>query len=339
MIWYGWVGLGVLLASQALLPLQITLHSQWFTPVMWTAYVLLADALVLRRAGASLLHDRPREAAFMATVSIPLWLVFEVYNWRLQNWDYFGLPEPLWLAAIGYAWAFATIWPGLFETAALFQSGGESRLSYRPDASGLRLIGRPSAFGGRPAPPEVPPWTPPPGGGTRTPSPRGRPPLSASLRMAVLVGLIFVTIPPVLPAAVRPWTFGFVWLGFILLLDPLNYRAGRPSFTAAWRRGDRRLVYGWLLAGLVCGLLWEFWNYWAAGKWKYVGVPVLPELKLFEMPVVGYLGFPPFALEAFAMYHFVRPLAFREEPLVPSTSGRETRRWPASVASGRDRRR
>jgi hypothetical protein len=267
MIWYGWLGLGVLAVDQALLPLQIVPLAQWFTPAMWTAYVLLADALVLRRSGRSLLHDRPREAAFLATVSIPLWLVFELYNWRLRNWDYFGLPEPPWLAAIGYAWAFATIWPGLFETAAL-----------------LEAVGRP--------------------GGARH---RPRPPGAGLLRASMAVGAVFLVVPPLLPAAVRPWTFGFVWLGFVLLLDPLNYRAGRPSLAGAWARGDRPVVYRWLLAGLVCGLLWEFWNYWAIARWRYVGVPVLPEWRIFEMPVVGYLGFPPFALEAFAMYHFVRP--------------------------------
>jgi hypothetical protein len=267
MIWYGWLGLGVLAVDQALLPLQIASLARWFTPVMWTAYVLLADALVLRRSGRSLLHDRPREAAFLATVSIPLWLVFELYNWRLRNWDYFGLPEPPWLAAMGYAWSFATIWPGLFGTAALLEVAGL-------------------------------------GDGARHPP---RPPSAGLLRAAMLVGAVFLVVPPLLPAAVRPWTFGFVWLGFVLLLDPVNYHAGRPSFTGAWARGDRALLYRWLLAGLACGLLWEFWNYWAIARWQYVGVPVLPEWKIFEMPVVGYLGFPPFALEAFAMYHFVRP--------------------------------
>ena len=40
-----------------------------------------------------------------------------------------------------------------------------------------------------------------------------------------------------------------------------------------------------------------------------MGVPVFPSVRLFEMPLAGYLGFPPFALEIFAMYHLVRPLA------------------------------
>jgi hypothetical protein len=117
-----------------------------------------------------------------------------------------------------------------------------------------------------------------------------------------------------------PWTFGFVWLGFVLLLDPLNGWAGRPSFLAAWRAGDRAFVWRWLVAGLVCAFLWEFWNYWALAKWRYVGVPVFPSIRLFEMPLAAYLGFPPFALEVFAMYHLVRPLA-RLEPEVGRGSG------------------
>jgi hypothetical protein len=184
------------------------------------------------------------------------------------------------VAAVAYAWAFATIWPALFETAALLGAG--------------------------PLP---------------TPSPRPRPaPPSIGLRRAMAVGAAFVVVPPLLPAAVRPWTFGFVWLGFVLLLDPLNARAGRPSFLAAWRAGDRAFVWRWLVAGLVCGVLWELWNYWALAKWRYVGVPVFPSIRLFEMPLAGYLGFLPFALEVFAMYHLVRPLA-RLEPEVGRGSG------------------
>jgi hypothetical protein len=35
-------------------------------------------------------------------------------------------------------------------------------------------------------------------------------------------------------------------------------------------------------------------------------VPYLGDVKLFEMPVLGYLGFPPFALECYAVYHWLR---------------------------------
>ena len=56
-----------------------------------------------------------------------------------------------------------------------------------------------------------------------------------------------------------------------------------------------------MLSGLLCGMLWEFWNYWSRAKWHYT-VPIMERLKIFEMPVPGYLGFPAFALECFTMY-------------------------------------
>ena len=88
-----------------------------------------------------------------------------------------------------------------------------------------------------------------------------------------------------------PWLAAPVWLGFIFLLDPLNAKHGAESL-----RGDLRAQHPWrlvnlLVAGLVCGLLWECWNYWAYTKWVYT-VPVPPDIKLFEMPLAGYLGFP-----------------------------------------------
>ena len=45
-------------------------------------------------------------------------------------------------------------------------------------------------------------------------------------------------------------------------------------------------------------------------KWIYT-VPIFGDIKIFEMPVLGYFGFPPFALECLAMYVFVRRLFWR----------------------------
>jgi hypothetical protein len=60
-----------------------------------------------------------------------------------------------------------------------------------------------------------------------------------------------------------------------------------------------------MLSGFLCGILWEFWNYWSRAKWHYT-VPIMERLKIFEMPVPGYLGFPAFGLECFTMYVFLR---------------------------------
>jgi hypothetical protein len=58
------------------------------------------------------------------------------------------------------------------------------------------------------------------------------------------------------------------------------------------------------VAGLVAGFLWEFWNFWAGSHWEY-SIPYLNFWRVFQMPVFGYTGFLPFALEVFALYQFL----------------------------------
>ena len=40
-------------------------------------------------------------------------------------------------------------------------------------------------------------------------------------------------------------------------------------------------------------------------------MPILERMKLFEMPLPGYLGFPAFAFECFTMYLCLRLIARR----------------------------
>jgi hypothetical protein len=112
-----------------------------------------------------------------------------------------------------------------------------------------------------------------------------------------------VTVPLLVP---RDWgqsMFGWVWLGFILLVDPVNRRAGNPSIAGDLAAGHRARLWSLLIAGGVCGIFWEFWNYWADAKWLYI-FPILENWRVFEMPLPGYLGFPPFAIEIFVLYVF-----------------------------------
>ena len=74
----------------------------------------------------------------------------------------------------------------------------------------------------------------------------------------------------------------------------------KRSRKVLWERGSARRAGCLLAAGALCGLLWEFWNSGAGAQWHYT-VPFVGVLKVFEMPLLGFLGFPPFALECFAM--------------------------------------
>jgi hypothetical protein len=80
------------------------------------------------------------------------------------------------------------------------------------------------------------------------------------------------------------------------------------------------------LAGFIAGGLWEFFNYWAQVKWIYT-VPFFEELKLFEMPLAGFLGFPPFAVECALVYRLL--VWYRLAP--PLGAHRDQRPRPTKV--------
>ena len=117
----------------------------------------------------------------------------------------------------------------------------------------------------------------------------------------MMLGAALLVIPILAPRHIGMYLFALVWLGFLFLLEPINHRLLLPSFTNDLARGCRGRLYSFLIAGWICGWLWEFWNYWAGAKWVYT-FPILQHWKIFEMPVPGYLAYPVFALECFAMY-------------------------------------
>lgn len=121
----------------------------------------------------------------------------------------------------------------------------------------------------------------------------------------VFLGLAFFILPVIWPR----YFFPLVWGCFIFLLEPLNHHFGGRSLMRDWEEGSIRKFYLLLTAGFICGILWELWNFWAGSKWIYT-VPFVGRLKIFEMPIAGYLGFPPFAVESYVMYNFIS--LFRE---------------------------
>lgn len=121
----------------------------------------------------------------------------------------------------------------------------------------------------------------------------------------IVVGIIFLITPFVFVSA---WVWAFVWTGFIFLLDPILYIFhDEKSLIMLIKKRKFNTIISLLVAGYICGFLWEFWNYWATSKWIYV-FPIFQNIKIFEMPIVGFLGFGPFALELYVMYNFVKLL-------------------------------
>ena len=124
---YGWLGLLVIIVSQAGVFARVEPFYHWHTPIAWTGYILLADALVWTRRGNSWIRNHPSELFFVACASVPLWVLFEMYNkYSISSWYYIGLPEVRLIRYLGYAWSFATIIPAIFQTADVVSSLRES---------------------------------------------------------------------------------------------------------------------------------------------------------------------------------------------------------------------
>jgi len=120
---------------------------------------------------------------------------------------------------------------------------------------------------------------------------------------AVLTG--FFTTGLVMLALTLAWPrffFPFVWLSIFFILEPINHVLGNRTLLARTSIGDWRPIVSLWVGTLICGFFWELWNYWSFPKWIY-DVPFVGFGHIFEMPVLGYGGYLPFALELFALYH------------------------------------
>jgi hypothetical protein len=281
---YAWLGLAAMIAVQVLLFTGSQTAATWLTPLMWSGYILLADGLLLRLTGRSWLRGHLREFPLLLLISTAVWLIFEAYNLHLVNWLYLNVPPDPIARNWAYLWSFSTIMPAIFITS---------------DVLWALLRRRPRRLRASSRRPSGPAWG------------------------WFILGLAFVTIPLALPRPHAAYTFGMVWLGYIFLLDPINERIGLPSFRRLWSAGEHGRILSLLLGGMICGLLWEAWNFealiYGGGHWVYTIPDALRvfDLHYGQMPVLGLLGFPPFAVELYAFYRLIRSLLDGERLLGP----------------------
>jgi len=255
---HGIIGIALLFLSEIFLFKKVDPFYRWFYCFAWWSYILIIDAVIYRLKGNSLILTRTKEFFLMIPWSLFIWLIFEAANLSLENWYYINLPHSGIERWLGYAIAYGTVLPGIFETMELLETSGLFKNSKI----------RRTVFTGE------------------------------GHFILVLLGLLWLLSSINIPE----YFFPFIWVGFILLLDPINYRFGGRSLLRDLEEGNPRKIYLLLVAGLICGFLWEFWNFWAFSKWIYT-VPFFEKTKGFEMPFLGFLGFPPFAVQAYVMYN------------------------------------
>lgn len=255
---------------------------------LWFGYILTVDALVAWRKESSLLTRAPREFIALFILSAPVWWVFEGLNNFVLNWHYVGA-ETYSVAQIIFVATinFSTVIPAIFETTELI-STFDFPLKRTFSLERFRALPR------------------------LTVSPR-------LLWFAMYAGAFGFAAIVLAPQVAFPLT----WLWLVLLADPLNALRGRPSLIAQIARGDWRRVVALALAGTVCGFFWELWNFHAWPKWYYT-VPFLGFAKIFEMPLLGYGGYWPFAWELYALYHLIWGVLRRPADALSLDAGNRT---------------
>ena len=113
----------------------------------------------------------------------------------------------------------------------------------------------------------------------------------------------------VMTASMIVWPrFGYplLWVSGVFLLEPLCRWSGRRSLTSDLARGDWRPWISLWGGALSCGFFWELWNVFSYPKWTY-HVPGVDFLHVFEMPLLGYLGYLPFSLELYLLAQLLVP--------------------------------
>jgi hypothetical protein len=118
---------------------------------------------------------------------------------------------------------------------------------------------------------------------------------------AGFLALVMILIFPV-------FTFPLAWIFLTLLADGWSYRRGYPSFAGELESGSFKGLVTGMSSGLVCGVIWEAWNYRAVSKWIYT-VPFIDGSKVFEMPLAGYAGFLGFGIETIAFVNLLDGLS------------------------------
>ena len=261
--WYGWIGLGLIAVFWTLNWTLEGLRTHWGFFPLWLGYCLTIDALVYLRKGTSLLTRSWRRYIGLFLISAPVWWLFEVVNWRLQNWLYLGseqfTPFAFWFWA---TLSFSTVIPAVFGTAEWVASFkfmkrlGKKGPVVRPD--------RPTTL------------------------------------VFFFLGLVMFVLMWIWPRLFFP----FIWLSLYFILEPINVWLGFRTAATYTAQGDWRPILALWIGVLCVAFFWEMWNYFAFPKWIYQ-IPYANALHIFEMPLLGYGGYLPFALELFAMYHFI----------------------------------
>ena len=276
--WWGSLGLLLILLSWVVAWNRFPLFHllQPYTFLpLWLGYILFINGLTYFRSGSCLLAGRPTYFFILFPVSACFWWFFEYLNRFVQNWYYVGIDD---FSVIEYVFHASLC----FSIVLPVVLSTEELLSSYP---GL---------------------TEPLKASFVIPCRRNRF-IKIGVLLVISIGLAGIGIWP-------DYLFPLLWLSPLLIIVTTQKMMGQATIFDTLRRGDWRPVWLPALAALFCGFFWELWNVKSYAHWVY-SIPFVQKAHIFEMPILGYLGYLSFGLECKAVASLVEKVLQRDVSL------------------------
>ena len=229
---WGWLGVAIGVPAWILAWTRFPWFADWqpytFSP-LWLAYIIVVNAICVRRTGRSLMTNHTLFFLFLFPASAIFWWFFEYLNRFVQNWFYVDFDfrpwQYFWFATL----PFSTVLPAVLSTRQLFLSFNwiQRGFSDFPHIA----IKHPARLA------------------------------LVSLLLAA-VGLTAIGIYPT-------YLFPILWVSPAMIIIALQALMREHHIFIEMGKGNWCGAAAVVLAALFCGLFWEMWNYFSLAKWKY----------------------------------------------------------------------
>ncbi len=123
-------------------------------------------------------------------------------------------------------------------------------------------------------------------------------------RLPVFIIVLFSVVGLIGIGIWSDYLFPALWLSPLVLIVTVQKISGTNTFLDSISIGDWRPVWLPALAALICGLFWEMWNMKSYAHWVY-SIPFVDKFHVFEMPILGFLGYLPFGMECKAIAELI----------------------------------
>ncbi|HIJ56364.1 MAG TPA: hypothetical protein HPQ03_09595 [Deltaproteobacteria bacterium] len=230
--WWGWLavvfGIIAWIFAWSRFSWFAQLQPHTFTP-LWVSFIVVINALTLKRAGRCMMLDRPVFFLILFPFSALFWWFFEYLNRFVQNWHYAGVrfqpTEYFWYATL----SFSTVLPavlGAMQWIASFKGFHERYGNFFP----IKIA---------------------------------KPCSAAGVVLALSgFGLAGIGLWP-------NYLFPLLWISPLLIVVSLQTFMKERHVFSDIACGNWQRVVTSALAALLCGLFWETWNFYSLAKWLY----------------------------------------------------------------------